>query len=182
MGNDRFIFLDRDGVVNADSDNYIRNESDWVPIPGSIDAIVNLSHAGFRIAIVSNQSGLARGYFDIGTLNAMHRKLRDLISFRGGRIEMIVFCPHIPDDGCNCRKPLPGMFEQVQVRAGIDLHGIPFIGDSLKDIQAARQLNMVPVLVRTGKGIQALESGGILLNELLVYDDLKAASDDLIKH
>ena len=182
MGNDRFIFLDRDGVVNADSDDYIRSDSDWVPIPGSIDAIVNLTHAGFRIAIVTNQSGLARGYFDVGTLNAMHRKLRDLISFRGGHIEMIVFCPHLPDAECNCRKPLTGMFEQIKVRAGIDLSGIPFIGDSLTDIEAAKQVNMLPILVRTGKGIRALESGGLLLNELLVYDDLKAASDDLIRH
>lgn len=181
MGIERFVFLDRDGVINADSDLYIRNDSDWIPIPGSIDAIVNLNHAGFRIAIVSNQSGLARGYFDIGSLNTMHQKLHHLISQRGGHIEMIVFCPHSPDEGCSCRKPLPGMLRQVQARTGIDLQGLPFIGDSLTDIQAARHEGMVPILVRTGKGLQSLATGGNLVKDVLVYDDLKTASDDLIK-
>lgn len=182
MGIERFVFLDRDGVINADSEHYVRSDSAWVPIPGSIDAIANLTHAGFRIAVVSNQSGLARGYFDIGSLNSMHRKLRDLVSLRGGHIEMIVFCPHLPDEGCTCRKPLPGMLRQVQARTGIELRGLPLIGDSLTDIEAASQAGMVPILVRTGKGLQTLASGGNLVKDILVYDDLKAASEDLIKH
>ena len=182
MLGERFLFLDRDGVINLDSDNYIRSVSAWVPIPGSIDAIANLTHAGFRIVIVTNQSGLGRGYFDIGILNAMHRKLHDLISSRGGHIEMIVFCPHSPDEGCICRKPLPGLLYQTQARTGIDLRGVPLIGDSVKDIQAAKQVGMVPILVRTGKGIQALASGDSILKDIQFYDDLKSASEDLIKH
>jgi len=178
--NERFVFLDRDGVINMDSDDYIRSLSEWMPIPGSIDAIATLTHAGFRIAIITNQSGLARGFFDLGTLNAIHRKLRDLASLRGGRVEMILFCPHGPADNCGCRKPKSGLLRQVEARVGIDLRGLPFIGDSLGDVLAAKRVGMEPVLVRTGKGSRTLAQGGTALNGVAVFDDLKAASEKLI--
>lgn len=180
MPTERFVFIDRDGVINMDSDDYIRSPSEWIPIPGSIDALAALSHAGFRIAIVSNQSGLARGLFDLGALNSIHRKLCDLASRRGGRLEMILFCPHGPADNCGCRKPKPGLLRAVQKRAGLDLRGLPFIGDSLGDIQAAKRVGMVPMLVRTGKGIRTLAHGGAELKDVAVFDDLKAACEELI--
>lgn len=181
MSIERFIVLDRDGVINADSDDYIRSVYEWVPIPGSIDAIANLTHAGYRIAIVTNQSGISRGYYDLGSLNAMHRKLRDLVSLRGGSIEMILFCPHLPEDNCTCRKPLPGLLKQLEARTGIMLIGSPFIGDSLTDIQLAKQVGMEPILVKTGKGLMALASGREELDGVEVYNDLQAASEKFVR-
>jgi D-glycero-D-manno-heptose 1,7-bisphosphate phosphatase len=178
---ERFIVLDRDGVINADSDDYIRSECEWVPIPGSIDAIANLTHAGYRIAIVTNQSGLSRGYYDNGSLNAMHRKLHNLVSLRGGCIEMILFCPHIPEDECLCRKPLPGLLKQLEARTGILLTGMPFIGDSLTDIQLAKQVGMEPILVKTGKGLKTLASGQEELEGVEVYNDLRSASVKFVR-
>ena len=180
MPRERFVILDRDGVINEDSDNYIRSPAELVSIPGSMDAIARLTHAGFRIAIVSNQSGLARGLFDLGTLNAIHRKLRDLASLRGGRLEMILFCPHGPGENCACRKPQPGLLRQVEARAGLDLRGLPFIGDSLCDVRAAREVGMEPMLVKTGKGVRTLSLGGADLKDVPVFEDLKAASEELI--
>ena len=178
---ERFIVLDRDGVINEDSDNYIRSECEWVPIPGSIDAIANLTHAGYRIAIVTNQSGLSRGYFDNGSLNEMHRKLFNLISLRGGNIEIILFCPHIPKDKCQCRKPSIGLLKQLEARIGILLVGLPFIGDSLTDIQTAKQVGMKPILVKTGKGLKTLASDQAELDGVEVYDDLQAASNKILR-
>lgn len=180
MARKRFVILDRDGVINEDSDDYVRSASQWIPIPGSIEAIAALTCAGFRIAVVSNQSGLARGLFDLGALNAMHRKLRDLTSLRGGRLEMILFCPHGPADHCGCRKPQIGLLKQVATRATLNLDGLPFIGDSLGDVRAARQAGMVPILVKTGKGKRTISAGGSDLTGVQVFDDLKAAADELI--
>jgi 1-acyl-sn-glycerol-3-phosphate acyltransferase len=171
MLRERFVVLDRDGVINEDSDDYVRSPAEWVPIPGSIEAIAGLTRAGFRIAVVSNQSGLARGFFDLGALNAMHRKLRDLTSLRGGRLEMILFCPHGPGERCNCRKPQVGLLREIETRATLDLIGLPFIGDSLGDIRAARQAGMVPILVKTGKGERTITTGGADLNGVSVFDD-----------
>lgn len=179
---ERFILLDRDGVINQDCDDYIRCPAQWVPIPGSMDAIAALTQAGFRIAIVSNQSGLARGLFDLGTLNAMHRKLRELVSLGGGRLEMILFCPHGPDEHCACRKPQPGLLRSISERTGLDLRGLPLIGDSLSDIRAARQVGMAPMLVKTGKGLRTLGLGTADLKGVPVFEDLRAAADDLINH
>jgi len=124
----QLLILDRDGVINQDSDDYIKSPDEWVPIPGSLEAIARLSHAGFRIAVATNQSGLARGLFGLETLNAIHRRLRDRVESEGGRIEMIAFCPHGPNDGCNCRKPRPGLLLEFAARFDVDLSAVPFIG------------------------------------------------------
>ncbi len=182
MARERFVLLDRDGVINQDSDDYIRCAAQWMPIPGSIDAIAALTRAGFRIAIVSNQSGLARGLFDLGALNAMHRKLRDLASLWGGRLEMIVFCPHESGEHCACRKPRPGLLRSVSDRTGLDLHGLPFIGDSISDVRAAREAEMAPMLVKTGKGLRTLRLWEADLKGVPVFDNLTAAADELINH
>ena len=152
------VILDRDGVINQDSDDYIKSLDEWRPIPGSIEAIARLSQAGYQVAIASNQSGVARGFLTLAALNAMHQRLRDLVAARGGRIEMIAFCPHGPDEGCLCRKPNPGLLLEIADRLGVDLTGVPFIGDSLSDIQTARAVGATPWLVRSGKGERTLAS------------------------
>ena len=176
----RFIALDRDGVINEDSDQYIKVPSEWHPIPGSIDAIAKLTQAGFRIAVISNQSGLSRGLFDLSALNAIHRRFRDCLSLSGGRIEMILFCPHAPWDKCACRKPLAGLFDELSRRLGIPLAGVPFVGDSITDIEAGSQVGMEPILVRSGKGQKTLTEFPERLAGVRVFRDLKQLADSII--
>ena len=182
------LILDRDGVINEDSDAYIRSLEEWIPIPGSIEAIAALSRAGFRIAIATNQSGLSRGYFTLDTLQEIHAKLYQLVEEKGGSIAGIFYCPHLPDEGCNCRKPATGLIEAIEAELEESAVGAYFIGDSLKDLQAARSHGCRPVLVKTGKGCDtysALADGsgaaGISLNQVAVYDDLAQASREILK-
>ncbi len=155
------VILDRDGVINRDSSEFVKTADEWQPLPGSIDAIAKLSQAGFTVAVASNQSGLARGLFSRGALDAMHRKLRRLVAAAGGRIDRIVVCPHGPDDGCDCRKPAPGLYLRLARHYGVSLDRVPAIGDSLRDLQAAAAAGATPILVRTGNGrrIRAVSPG-----------------------
>lgn len=180
MLTDRLLILDRDGVINADSEAYIKSTDEWEPLPGSIEAIARLSNKGYLIAIASNQSGLARGLFSHSELNAMHRKLRDLVSEQGGRIEIIAFCPHAPGDHCPCRKPRPGLLLEIARRLGIGLIGAPFVGDSLSDLESARAVGMLPWLVKSGKGADTLYAGGDRLEGVRVFEDLGAVADHLL--
>ncbi|CAK0760511.1 D-glycero-beta-D-manno-heptose-1,7-bisphosphate 7-phosphatase [Gammaproteobacteria bacterium] len=165
------IILDRDGVINYDSSQYIKSPSELVVIPGSLDAIARLYQAGHRIVIATNQSGLARGLFDIETLILIHTKLERQISAIGGRIEAIFFCPHGPEENCNCRKPRPGMYHEIARCLSIRLEGVSCVGDSLRDIQAARAAGGKPVLVLTGNG-QATLTNLEKNDDLMVYPDL----------
>lgn len=176
----KLIVLDRDGVINADSDNYIRSEEEWIPIPGSLEAISRLNHSGYKVAVATNQSGLARGYFDLRTLNAMHAHMHKLLGKMGGHIDLVAFCPHGPDDNCNCRKPKPGLYREIGRRLGMPLQGVPVIGDSARDLQAAAAVQMQPMLVRTGKG-RATEAGLDTTSEIPVFDDLSQAVDHLLQ-
>lgn len=180
MPRERIIVLDRDGVINEDRDDYVRSAEQWVPIPGSLEALGRLSRAGFRIAVVTNQSGLARGFFDHRALNAMHRKLYELMGRHGGRIEMLLFCPHGPWEHCRCRKPHPALFETIQERFGVRLQGVPFVGDSASDVAAARSLGMLPVLVKTGKGQRTLDRHGLDLAGVMIGEDLAAITNMII--
>ena len=177
---ERFVAIDRDGVINEDSDEYIKSESELIPIAGSLDGIARLTQAGFRIAIVSNQSGLARGLFDLAALNGIHKKLQDCLSRNGGRVEMIFFCPHGPADQCNCRKPRPGLLLEIEDRLNLDLTGLPFIGDSFSDVEAARGVGMEPILVRTGKGERTLIDYSAKLSGVRVFTNLNEAAHDLL--
>ncbi|WP_373508979.1 D-glycero-beta-D-manno-heptose 1,7-bisphosphate 7-phosphatase [Thiocapsa sp.] len=177
---DRVVILDRDGVINEDSEHFVKSIDEWIALPGSIDAIARLSHAGYRVAVATNQSGLARGLLTPADLDGMHRKLRDLLAEQGGRIEMIVYCPHGPDEGCGCRKPRPGMLEEIGRRLSVDLAGIPFVGDSLGDIAAARAVGAKPWMVRTGKGEDTLASRSPHLAGVAVRDDLASVVDALL--
>lgn len=146
------LILDRDGVINEDSDDYIRSLEQWHPVPGSIEAIARASKAGFRVAIATNQSGLSRGYFTLDDLEKIHQRLYDLVEQQGGNIAGIFYCPHLPNEGCNCRKPATGLLQAIESELEESPAGAWFIGDSLKDLQAARAYGCYPALVTTGKG------------------------------
>ncbi len=169
----KLIILDRDGVINEDSDDYIKSPEEWIPIPGSLDAISRLNHAGYAVAVASNQSGIARGYFDLETLSAMHNKMEDMLSQIGGRVDAMFFCPHGPKDDCDCRKPKPGLLNEIGNRFQTGLKNVMFVGDTVKDIMAAEAAGATPVLVKTGKGEHTLNQlAEHDLDHIPVYDDL----------
>lgn len=176
----RLIILDRDGVINEDSDAYIKSPEEFIPIPGSLEAIARLTQAGWRVVVATNQSGVARGYYDLATLQRIHDKLHRQLGLLGGTIEAIFYCPHGPDDGCTCRKPKPGLLRDIEARLQVSLRGVPAVGDSLRDLQAAQAVGASPVLVRTGKGEHTIAKG-VGLAGVLVYADLAKAVDDLLR-
>jgi D-glycero-D-manno-heptose 1,7-bisphosphate phosphatase len=143
----KLIILDRDGVINYDSLNYVRSPDEWLPIPGSLDAIARLNEAGFRIAVATNQSGVGRGYYTVETLNAMHQKMQDLLAEKNGHIDAIFYCPHLPSELCECRKPKPGLLKKIGQHFNCTLDGIPFIGDSFTDIEAGLAVNASPIFL-----------------------------------
>jgi D-glycero-D-manno-heptose 1,7-bisphosphate phosphatase len=177
----KLAILDRDGVINHDSEHYIKSPAEWRPIPGSIEAIARLHQAGFRIAVATNQSGIGRGLFDMATLNAINDKMMELVFRQGGRIDALFFCPHTATEECGCRKPRTGMYEEIAARFHTELKGVPAIGDSLKDLQAAESVGAQPILVLTGKGARTREEGG-LPRKTLVFEDLAEASRYLVAH
>ena len=178
------IILDRDGVINEDSDDYIKSVDEWQPVPGSIEAIARLTQAGFTIAVATNQSGIGRGYFTIETLTAMHNKMLNLVQKAGGAIACIRYCPHTPDDNCQCRKPLPGLVHQIEQELSVSASGAWFVGDTAKDIEVARHAGCQPVLVKTGKGLRTLASfnkKGTVAQDVRVFENLRSFADFLIK-
>jgi len=177
----KLAILDRDGVINFDSDHYIKSPAEWRPIPGSIEAIARLHQAGYRIAVATNQSGIGRGLFDMATLNAINDKMMEMVFRQGGRIDALFFCPHTATEECGCRKPRTGMYEEIAARFHTDLKGMPAVGDSLKDLQAAEAVGEQPILVLTGKGARTREEGG-LPRKTLVFEDLAEASRYLVAH
>ncbi|CAI8814902.1 D-glycero-beta-D-manno-heptose 1,7-bisphosphate 7-phosphatase [Methylocaldum szegediense] len=152
----KFVILDRDGVINEDSDAYIKSPDEWLPIPGSLEAIALLTQQGYRTVVLTNQSGIARGLFDLSTLDRIHDKMRAAVEATGGRIDDVFVCPHGPEDGCACRKPKPGLFHAFAEKYKVDLKTVPAIGDSFRDIQAAQAAGAQPILVETGKGARTL--------------------------
>lgn len=183
----KLIILDRDGVVNHDRDDYIKSADECVPIAGSIDAIVRLSKAGFTVVIATNQAGLAKGKFELEDLEAMHEKITGLVEENGGELGGIFYCPHHPDDNCKCRKPMPGMLDAIEAEFNTSVESSYFIGDSLRDLQAAVKKACKPILVRTGNGVRTLaqlavpglqtDSPVIDAEQVQVFDNLAAAID-----
>ena len=171
----KLVVLDRDGVINLDRDDYIKSPEEWKPIAGSLEAIARFTQAGFRVVVATNQSGVGRGLFDMTTLNAVHDKMHKAVNQLGGRIDAVFFCPHAQDAGCACRKPQPGMLLAIAERFNVVLAGVPAIGDSLRDLQAASAAGARPILVLTGKGEQTLMSGG-LPEGTEIHQDLAAAA------
>lgn len=175
------VILDRDGVINQDSDAFIKSPNEWEAIPGSLEAITRLNQAGYKVVVATNQSGLARELFSIDTLNLIHAKMNQQLANYGGRIEAIFFCPHGPSNTCACRKPKPGMFLEIASRMGVTLNGVPAVGDSLRDLQAAISAGASPVLVRTGKGeITASQLVEHKLEHVPVYNNLASFSRALV--
>ena len=148
----KLIVLDRDGTINQDSDDFVKTPEEWIALPGALEAIARLNHAGWHCVIASNQSGLGRGLFDVAMLNAIHTKMHKMLAAVGGRVDAVFYCPHAPDEGCHCRKPEPGLFEQIAERYGVDLKGMPVVGDTARDLVAGSATGCEPHLVLTGKG------------------------------
>lgn len=176
----KLVILDRDGVINHDSESFIKTPDEWRPIPGSLEAIARLNHAGYHVILATNQSGVGRGLFEVSTLNAIHDKMHRALAQIGGRIDAIFFCPHAQDSNCRCRKPKPGLLEEIARRFNVDLKDVPNIGDSLRDLQAAATVGASPMLVRTGKGA-VTEREGNLPPGTQVHDDLADAARAIVR-
>jgi len=178
----KLVILDRDGVINYDSDEYIKNPDEYIPLPGSLEAIARLNRAGYTVVVATNQSGIARGYFTEDTLAQMHAKLDRLLAQVGGKIDAIYHCPHGPDDHCDCRKPEPGLLRQILAQYTVDPAAVPVIGDSLRDLQAALTVGARPILVKTGKGERTLAklANHSELANVPVFTDLNEAVNYLL--
>ena len=148
----KLVILDRDGTINEERSDYVKSVDEWVPLPGALKAIARLNHTGWHVVVATNQSGLGRGLYDVSTLNAMHTKMNKLLATEGGRIDAVFYCPHAPHEGCHCRKPAAGLFEQIGERYGLDLNGVPTVGDTARDVVAGVVCGCEPHLVLTGKG------------------------------
>ena len=176
----KLVILDRDGVINVDSDQFVKRPEEWKAIPGSLEGIARLNHAGFHVVVATNQSGIGRGLFDMTMLNAINEKMLDALAQLGGRLDAIFYCPHTADSDCACRKPKPGMFEEIGQRFNAPLRGIPSVGDSLRDMQASAAVGAQPMLVLTGKGEKTQAQGGLPENTQ-VFADLGAAVRAIIQ-
>jgi len=177
MPENRFVLLDRDGVINHDSDEFIKSPEQWLPIEGSLEAIALFNEHGYKVVVITNQSGLARGLFDVATLEKIHAKMQRMAAEKGGKIDAIYFCPHGPDDDCNCRKPKPGLIKTFADDNKVNLSGVAFIGDSLRDLQAAQAAGASPMLVKTGKGRKTLTENPNL--DIPVFENLYDAAKHL---
>jgi D-glycero-D-manno-heptose 1,7-bisphosphate phosphatase len=177
----KLIILDRDGVINQDSDDFIKSPDEWIALPGSLKAIARLNQAGYYVVVATNQSGVARKFFDMATLNAIHQKMHVSAQQVGAEIDAVFFCPHSADDNCDCRKPKPGMLQEIARRYDISLKGVPMVGDSLRDLQAGFVVGCTPHLVLTGKGKKTQAKGG-LPPGTMVHADLGAVVDHLLQH
>jgi len=175
----KLVILDRDGVINQDSTEYIKSPDEWMPIPGSIEAIAALNTAGWIVAVATNQSGLARGMFDEQCLKAIHAKMRRTLAEQHASIDYLVWCPHAPDDRCECRKPASGLYQQIARHFSCKLTSVPVIGDSKRDLEAAVSVGSKPILVTTGKGQETLAAGGLPMGTE-VFPDLQAAVTALL--
>ena len=178
------LLCDRDGVINLDSEHYIKSPAEFLPIPASLEAVARFSQAGWKVALVTNQSGLARGLFSLAALHAIHTKLHQLLHGLGGRVDAIFFCPHGPDASCNCRKPAPGLMQEALGRFGVRANEALVVGDSLRDLEAAARAKIAPHLVRTGNGLEteqsALAGSKPLPAGTQVHNDLMAVADAVL--
>lgn len=180
----KIVILDRDGTINEGRDDYVKTAEEWQPIPGALEAIARLHQAGWHVVVATNQSGLGRGLFDMSTLNAMHLKMNEALARLGGRVDAVFFCPHAPDDGCECRKPRPGLFRQIGDRYGIELAGVPAVSGTLRHLQAGVAAGCTPHLVRTGHSADLDDAGLQQLREqvsgLVVHADLACFADSVL--
>ena len=178
----KLVILDRDGTINRASEEFVKSPEEWHPLPGALEAISRLNHAGFHVVLATNQSGLGRGLLDMGALNAVHAHMLKSLAALGGRIDAIFYCPHAAEEVCNCRKPAPGLLLQIAERYGLSLSGVPYVGDSLRDMLAAQAAGCMPHLVLSGR--HAMVDPTRLPPEFpvqtLVHADLDAFADHLL--
>ncbi len=181
----KLVILDRDGVINKDSSSFIKTPDEWLPIKGSLEAIARLSQAGYEVVIITNQSGIGRGLFSADMLAQIHVRMIDYVQQHGGKIQSVLFCPHHPDDGCDCRKPLAGLYHELAGRLNINFSGVFSVGDSIRDLLAAKSAGAQPVLVKTGNGKKSLKrianDPQVDLDGTLVFDNLASFTDALLK-
>ena len=175
----KLVILDQAGVINESSETFVKTPEEWIAIPGSLEAIARLTHAGYRVVIATNQSGIGRGLLDMAAYNAINDKMHKAVNHAGGRIDAIFFCPHTNTDQCNCRKPATGLFQEIMQRYGVNLKNVMAVGDSLKDLQAAAAVGAIPVLVLTGNGQFTRDSTEIPVHTQ-IFDDLAAVADELV--
>ena len=179
----KLVILDRDGTINSDSEDFVKSPEEWMPLPGALEAIARLNHGGWHVVIASNQSGLGRGLFDVAALNAMHAKMHKMLAAVGGRVDAVFYCPHTSEEACVCRKPLPGLFDQISLRFGVALKSVASCGDSIRDVLAAAAAGCEPHLVLTGKS--ARYSGGDQPEGMpagtVLHRDLGAFADFLLE-
>ena len=175
----KLIVLDRDGVINEDLEKPVATADEWVPIPGSLEAIARLHQNGWSVAVATNQSGLGRGIIDLSTLHQIHQRMHEMVNQSGGKIDVVAFCPHTDSDDCACRKPAPGMLYTISERLDVELSNVVIVGDSLRDMQAAMATAATPVIVRTGKGQKTLDNHKGL-EHIPAYDDLASYVDALL--
>lgn len=180
----QLVILDRDGVINRDSDEFIKSPDEWIPIKGSLEAIARLSQAGYEVVVITNQSGIGRGLLSADTLSQIHGRMIEHVSQLGGQIQTILFCPHKPDEDCKCRKPLPGMYTELGTHLGSSFTGVYSVGDSVRDLQAAKAAGATPVLVKTGNGKKSSkvikEQVDLDLDKTLIFDNLSGFADALL--
>lgn len=180
----KLVILDRDGTINHERDDYVKSPEEWVPLPGAIEAIARLNHAGWHVVVATNQSGIGRGLFDMAAVNAMHAKMHQMLARHGGRVDAVFFCPHTPEDQCACRKPLPGLFKMIGERFNVSLEGVPMAGDLPRDVLAAQSVGCEPHLVRTGHAASMTEAELVDLRrqvpDLTIHPDLSAFADFII--
>ncbi len=179
MNPEKYVFLDRDGVINHDSDDYIKSPDEWLPINGSLEAIALLNQHGFKVVVISNQSGIGRGYYSLETLSEIHQKMHKLLAEKGGKIEAVYFCPHAPTDNCNCRKPKTGLLELFSLQHKSSVANLFFVGDSLSDIQTAQAVAALPLLVKTGKGLKTFADNPDL--DIPVFENLYDATKFILQ-
>ena len=178
----KLVILDRNGTINVNRDDFVKSDVEWTPLPGALEAVARLNHARWHVVIASNQSGLGRGLFDVASLNLMHAKMHKMLASVGGRVDAVFYCPHSPDENCNCRKPKAGLFRQIGDRYGVDLVNVPTCGDSLRDLQAGASVGCEPHLVLTGMGAacRGVELPPEYPAKTMVHDDLAAFVDFLL--
>ena len=178
----KLVILDRNGTINVNRDDFVKSDVEWTPLPGALEAVARLNHAGWHVVIASNQSGLGRGLFDVASLNLMHAKMHKMLASVGGRVDAVFYCPHSPDENCNCRKPKAGLFQQIGDRYGVDLAHVPTCGDSLRDLQAGASVGCEPHLVLTGMGAacRGVELPPEYPANTMVHDDLATFVDFLL--
>lgn len=174
----RYVLLDRDGVINVDSDEFIKSPEEWQPLPGSLEAIALLNRHGYKVAVITNQSGIGRGLFNVATLDSIHAKMQRLVTEQGGEISAIYYCPHLPDEACDCRKPKPGLLQRFSQEQQIPLKDVYVVGDSWRDIQSGIAVQATSLLVKTGKGLRTLADHPE--PNIPVFEDLYAAAEYII--